>query len=124
MSRTPRSEIMAAVFLCLAAILFGGIWYIYLFVVPLPGETALESARHTLQYTFSSENELRNAYFWIAALPAACIALAIAYLSNAAKSKHGAIFLLAATLVLALTTLLLVDVALAIFVALPGVWGS
>jgi hypothetical protein len=82
---------MAAVFLCLAAVLFGGIWYIYLFVVPLPGKTAFESARHTLQYTFSSKNELRIAYFWIAALPAACIALAIGYLSNAAKSKQGAI---------------------------------
>jgi hypothetical protein len=123
MSRTPRSEIMAAVFLCLAAILFGGIWYLYLFVAPLPGKTALESARRTLQYTFSSENELRNAYFWIAALPAACIALAIAYLSNAAKSKRWAIFLFVATLVLAFTTLLLVDPALAVFVALPAIWG-
>ena len=114
---------MAAVFLCVAAFLFGGIWYIYLFVVPLPRETALESARHTLQFTFSSENELRDAYFWIAALPAACIALAIAYLSKAAKSKRVAIFLLAATLVLAITTLVLVDPALAVFVALPAIWG-
>ena len=108
-------------FLFLAAILFGGIWYLYLFVAPLPGKSALESARYALQYAFSPENEARTKFVWLAALPLSCIALAAAYLSNAAKSTGGAVTLLVATLLLAVFTFLLADPALAVFVAFPAI---
>jgi len=114
---------MAALFSGLAAILFAGIWYIYLFVAPLPGMTAFESAGESLKYSFSPENGLRDRFIWLALLPAACIGMAVAYLVNLSATRAGAAGLLIATVVLAILTLVLADPALAVFVGLPALWG-
>jgi hypothetical protein len=49
--------------------------------------------------------------------------MCIAYLGGAARTRTGGIFLFAVTVLLAIATLALFNWTIAVFVALPGLWG-
>jgi hypothetical protein len=119
----PPPHVIAGSLFVLAAVLAGAIWFALLFVAMPPGQSALESALGQLRYTFSSANEQRWWFAWLAALPVACGLLAVAYLLNASRSKIGGIVLLSISVALAVASFALNDWSLAIFVALPTIWG-
>lgn len=107
----------------LAAVLAGAIWFALLFVAMPPGQSVLDSALGQLRYTFSSANEQRWWFAWLAALPVACGLLAVAYLLNASRSRTGGIVLLSVSVALAIASFAFNDWTLAVFVALPIIWG-
>jgi cytochrome bd-type quinol oxidase subunit 2 len=121
-SRLP-SDRVAGLLSLVAATLVGAIWYIYLFVAPVRPESLTASAIDTLKYTFSSENEMRWWFAWLAALCLCCAAVGAAYLLNVGRKRQGAILLFSVLIFLALGTLAFTAWPLALFVALPAYWG-
>ena len=103
------------------ALLVAGIWYLH-FLVPMPAkQAAWESVVGQLRHDFESPHAWW--FTWLVALPALCILLSAAYFLNVARGRTGALVLFAATLALAVATFVLNDWGLAVFVALPAVWG-
>jgi hypothetical protein len=100
-----------------------GIWYIYLFVATPDKLTVWDSAIGQLRYTFSSENPQAWFFAWLVALPIVCVLLGVAYLKNLSRSRSVGITLLCGVIGLAVATFVLNDVGLAIFVAVPALWG-
>lgn len=119
----PPPHVIAGSLFLLAAVLAGAIWFVLLFVAMPPGQSALDSALGQLRYAFSSANEQRWWFMWLAALPVACGLLAAAYLLNASQSRTGGIVLLSVSVALAIASFALNDWSLAVFVALPIIWG-
>jgi hypothetical protein len=100
-----------------------GIWYIYLFVATPDNLTLWDSLGGQLRYTFSDENPQLWWFTWLVALPIACVLLGIAYLRNLAKVRSLGIALLCCVIALAIATFALNNIGLAIFVAVPALWG-
>jgi len=107
----------------LAALVFLPMWYIVLFVAPLPNMGAAESAVASLQYLFSQENSSRQMFVWLAALPFSCGVVGAAYLLNFARSRAVATALLALSGGLGVAALFSMDFVLSFFVVLPTYWG-
>jgi hypothetical protein len=76
-----------------------------------------------LTFLFLLTKEDWPASWWLAVLSLACAFLAGAYLCNLARSPRGALILLALSIALAVASFALNDPNLALFVALPVVWG-
>ena len=123
MRYAPPPHVIAGSLFVVAAVLVGAVWFILLFVAMPPGQSALEAALGQLRYAFSSSNEQRWWFAWLAALPVACGLLAVAYFLNVARSKAGAGVLLGISIALAIAAFALNDWSLAVFVALPIIWG-
>jgi len=104
-----------------AAIL--SIWYAYLFVAMPDNLGVWEAAVGQLQYTFSEANPRAWWFVWLLALPALCVALALAYLLNAAHTRNARVILLCAVLGLAVAAVFLNGLAIAMFIAVPALWG-
>jgi hypothetical protein len=100
-----------------------GIWYIYLFVATPDKLTVWDSAIAQLRYTFSAENRQAWFFAWLVAMPIVCVLLGVAYLKNLSRSRSVGIALLCGVIGLAVATFVLNDVGLAIFVAVPALWG-
>jgi hypothetical protein len=105
------------------AILVAGIWYIYLFVAMPENQTVWQSVVGQLRHTFSDENPQAWWFVWLVALPVSCIVLSIAYLLNAARTRTSRLSLFVAAIALVIATFVLNDWDLALFVALPALWG-
>jgi len=116
-------HIVAGWLFVLAAVLGGGIWFIYLFVAMPDNQSIWASVVGQLQHTFSDENPQIWWFTWLAALPVLCVALGLAYLLNGARTRKGGMALFGISVVLAIASFALNDWSLAIFVALPTVWG-
>src|SRR6266446_6583330 len=121
MRLTP--QVITGYLFLLAAVLAGAIWYIYLFVAVPTHISLSQSAIDLLRYTFSAENPQRLWFAWMAALPILCALLGAAYLMNGARTRKGWFILLSASVLLALASFALNDWGLAVFVALPILWG-
>ena len=98
------------------------IWYAYLFVAMPENLSVWDAAVAQLRYTFSDANPRAWWFAWLLALPALCVALALAYLFNAARTRNGRVFLLGAVIALAVAAVILNDLTIAVFVAIPAVW--
>ena len=107
----------------LSAILILHVWYILLFVATPSKLSVSEAAIGHLQYFFSIENPTRLFFVWLAALPLFSIAIGVAYLFKFADSKTNAVLLFASTIGLGLAELAFHTWDLALFVALPAIWG-
>jgi len=105
------------------AVLVAGIWYIYLFVAMPDNQTVWQSAVGQLRYTFSDANPQAWRFAWLVALPVSCLLLGIAYLLNVPRTRFGRLTLFVAAIALAVATFVLNDWDLAVFVALPALWG-
>ena len=123
MSLRLAPHVVAGWLLLVPVVAVLGIWFIYLFVAMPGNQTVWQSAVGQLQHTFSGENPQAWWFAWLVALPVLCIALAVAYLLNLARSRAGGISLFAGTVALAVATLLFTNWALAVFVAVPALWG-
>ena len=100
-----------------------GIWFIYLFVAMPENQTVWQSATGQLGHTFSDANPQVWWFAWMIALPIACAGLALAYLRKAPRSRGGRMILFACAVALGIITFVLNDFGLAVFVALPALWG-
>jgi hypothetical protein len=118
---TPHA--IAGCLLFVPALAAMGIWYIYLFVATPDNLGIFDSVVRQLRYTFSNENPHAWWFMWLAALPMACILLAVAYLTNLTRRRSIAIVLLGCVVALAVATFVLNDLGLAVFVAVPALWG-
>jgi len=107
----------------LAALVFLPMWFIVLFVAPLPNMGAAESAVASLQHLFSQENSSRLMFVWLAALPFSCGVVGTAYLLNFARSRAVATALLALSGGLGVAALFSMDFVFSFFVVLPTYWG-
>ena len=118
MSTRVHPGTVAGLLSLLAALLVGSIWYIYLFV-------ARERAApfEALGYAFSPSNEARWWFIYLALLCLCSAAVGIAYLLNAGRCRSGALLLLAMVVALGISAFALVNWWLALFVALPAIWG-
>jgi hypothetical protein len=116
-------QAITGILFLLAAVLAGAVWYMYLFVAVPPNLSVLQHATGLLQYTFSPENPQRLWFAWMVALPLLCVVLGVAYLMNGARTRRGWLVLLSASVLLAIASFVLNDLALAVFVALPILWG-
>jgi hypothetical protein len=123
MEPTLRADRIAGTLFFVPAVLVGAIWYIYLFSSSPPNRPLLDSALGQLRYTFAPEQSERWWFAWLLALPVFCVALGLAYLFRGAESKRGAIAMFVLSLALAVASFALSDWGLAIFVALPSIWG-
>lgn len=123
MGSTFRADRIAGALFLVPVVLVTAIWYIYLFVSPPPNQPLLDSALGQLRYTFAPEQPDRFWFAWLIALPVFCVALSLAYLFRGAESKRGAIALFSMSLALAVASFALTNWGLAIFVALPSIWG-
>jgi len=121
---STRPDKIAGFLFMVAGVLVSAIWYIYLFAAPDTTRTLMKSVVEQLQYTFSPEHSDRWWFMWLVALPILCFAIGSAYLLNVARSRRGAVPLLTLSVVLAASSFVLNDWALALFVALPILWGS
>jgi hypothetical protein len=106
-----------------AALLVSGIWFMYLFVAMPTNQSIWASVVGQLQHTFSDENPQAWWFAWLAALPVICVALALAYLLNGPLTRRARLALFLISLALGIATFALNDWGLAIFVALPAIWG-
>jgi hypothetical protein len=110
--------------LLLPAVACIAIWYVYLFVSPPSGLSALDGALGQLRYTFSEENSHAWWWFgWLIALPVACTCLALAYLQNVSRTRTGSIALFSMVVALALAAVLLTHFSMAFLIAGPAFWG-
>lgn len=105
------------------ALLVAGIWYVYLLVGIPDNFTVWESVIAQLHWTFSDENAHIGMFVWLVALPALCILMSVAYLTNVARTRNGRIGLFSAGVALAIASFVTVSWDFSIFVALPSVWG-
>jgi len=105
------------------ALLVAGIWCVYLFVGIPDNFTVWESVKGQLHWTFSDENAHIWMFVWLVALPALCILMSVAYLTNMARTRNGRIGLFSVGVALAIASLVTVSWDFSIFVALPSVWG-
>jgi hypothetical protein len=103
--------------------LVAGIWFIYLFVAMPENQTAWQSVIGQLRHTFSDANPQAWWFAWMIALPVACAVLALVYLRGALRSRGSRTTLFACAVALGIATFALNDLGLAIFVALPILWG-
>jgi hypothetical protein len=99
-----------------------GIWGIYLFVAMPENQTVWQSVMGQLQHTFSSANPQAWWFAWLVALPVICALLAIAYLRKP-RTRGGRISLFTIAVALGIATFVLNDFGIAVFVALPALWG-
>ena len=118
-----RPDRMAGTLSLLAAALVGAFWYIYLFVAPLYPQSSAASALQTLAYAFSPQNGDRWWFTSMALLGITSAAVGVAYLSNVAQKRPGALTLLLLSLALGVGAFVLTEWSLAFFLALPAVWG-
>lgn len=118
-----RSEQIAGLLSFLAAALAGVAAYIYLFVGTPSGRPPADSLYSQFASALALESADRWWSLWCAALPLALTVVGAAYLSRLARNQTAAVLLLAVLLVLAGLSFYLDDWTLAIFVALPIVWG-
>ena len=118
-----RPRTVAGLLSLLAATLVGAIWYIYIFVAPVYPSSLTLSAIETLRYTFSPDNVDHWSFVGLAALFLCSAAVGVAYLLNVSGTRSGAMFLLLALVVLGVGAFALTNWSLALFVALPAVWG-
>jgi len=72
-------------------LLVGGFWYIHLFVAIPKSMTVWGYVKDQMHYTFSGANPNLWMFEWLVALPVLCMLMSVAYLSNAARSRAGAI---------------------------------
>jgi hypothetical protein len=100
-----------------------GIWFIYLFVAMPDNQTVWQSASSQLEQTFSNTNSHAWWFAWMVALPMACMLLALAYLRKVPRTRRGRITLFVIAIALAITTFLLNDWSVGVWVALPALWG-
>ncbi len=103
--------------------LVAGVWFIYLFVAMPENHTVWQSATGQLRHTFSDANPQAWWFAWMIALPATCTMLSVAYLFKAPRSRGGRVGLFACAVALGIATFVLNDLGLAVFVALPVLWG-
>ena len=122
MSRIAPHIIAGWLFL-FAAVLCGGIWFIYLFVAMPENQSFLVSVTGQLQHTFSDENSHLWLFVWLAALPLLCIVLGVAYLLNVSGTQKMGRALFGVSVALAVASFVLNNWSLAFFVALPTLWG-
>lgn len=87
-------------------------WHTLLFTVPGPGPW--EGLRHVL-----FEASERAMYWWIAALPVACLSMAAAYWSPLAKTRSAVLAMAAIGVALAIVAWLTMHWETATFVTLP-----
>lgn len=118
---TPN--VVAGLLFLFAAVFAGGVWFIFLFAAMPTDSTVMDSVMGLLQYTFSSENPERWWFAWLASLPVLCGVLGTAYLLNVARNRKGRLILLSISIVVAIASFALNDLVLAMFVALPILWG-
>jgi len=118
-----RSEQIAGLLSFLAAVLAGVAWYVYLFVASPSERPLAKSALGQLAYSFAPENADRWWFMWLAALPLALTVVGAAYLSRLARTQAVAMLLVAALVILAGSAFYLTNWSLALFVALPIIWG-
>ena len=116
-------HVIAGWLFLLPALFVGGIWYTYLFVAMPTNLTVWESVKSQLEWTFSDANAHIWLFVWLAALPALCILMSVAYLSNVVRTRNGRIGLLSAGVALAVASFAAVSWDFSIFVALPSLWG-
>jgi hypothetical protein len=121
-TRVAPSVIAGFLFL-LAAVFAGGVWCVFLFAAMPTDRSVVDSVMSLLQYTFSSANPGRWWFTWLASLPILCGALGAAYLLNVAHTRKGGLILLCVSIVVAIGSFAFNDWVLAMFVALPILWG-
>lgn len=95
-----------------------GIWGILLFVGNSPKSGPFDMLRYVLH-----EEPERWIFWWLVALPIACLLLSASYFSTVACGKVGAIALCAIGVALAGATWLTLDWTIALFVTAP-LWFS
>jgi|SRR5271165_2647067 len=117
------SEQIAGLLSFLAALLAGVAWYAYVFVASPPGRPPADSLYAQLASSFARESADRWWSIWAAALPLALTVVGAAYLSHLARNQAMAVLLLVILVILAGSSFYLTTWLLAIFVALPIVWG-
>jgi len=112
MKWTPERK--AGIGYVLPVLAVAAVWYILLFTSNPPNP----NYREMLETWFFQVPE-RRFFWWLALLPAVCLALALAYLSPLAEQKWAAVVLCAAGIAAAVATWLMFDASIAIFVTLP-----
>ena len=118
-----RPNTIAGLLSLLAAVLVGTIWYIYLFVAPVIPRLLTLSAIESIRYTFSPDNASRWYFVGLAALFVCPAAVGVAYLLNVSGTQTGAMFLFVVLIVLGLGAFALTNWSLALFIAMPALWG-
>jgi len=107
----------------LNALLYVGIWFVYLFAAQPENISVLDAVLEQLTYSFSEANSNRWFFVWIALAPAFCCLLSIAYLFQGVRSPNGALKLLVAGVAVGVATVILGKVEFAIFISVPIVLG-
>lgn len=117
----PPSRI-AGLLSLLAALLILGVWLILLFVAP-EGVSSIESAVGTARYVLFEEQSSRRWFIWLAIVPIASFVIGTCYLLGVARTKGFAITLFVLAAALGVSSFILFDWSLALWVALPSYWG-
>ena len=107
-------EKWAGITYLLPAAAVAGIWGILLFV----GNTPKSGPVDMLRYALLEEPE-RWIFWWLAALPIACLLLSVSYFSTIARARVGAIALCAIGIGLAVATWLTMGWTIGVFVTVP-----
>jgi hypothetical protein len=95
----------------------------YLFAATPTNQSAWASAAGQLRHTFSDENPQAWWFAWLGVLPVICLVLALAYLLNVARTRNARLALFLVSVALGGASFVLNDWGLAVFVAVPAIWG-
>ena len=119
----PRSDQIAGFLSLLAALLAALNWYVYRFVADPSERPLAESALGQFAYSLAPANADRWWFIWLGSLPILLTLVGAAYLSRFARTQGVAMFLVAILVILAASTFYAANWMLAIFIALPIIWG-